>query len=104
MIELIGLVACLIACIGVPIQAAQIRSGKMPAKFTGTREQYVAAFRKQLTLLQWVGLGFGVVDLAMIAIQTEPGEWIVSVVGALLWLTLGGMSFFYNRAFAGAGT
>jgi len=102
MIPLIGILAGLLACIFLPIQARQIRSGVMPKKFTGTREQLVAAFRKQLSLFKWLGLGLGAMQIVLIAIETEPGEWIVELIAGLLWFTLGGMSFAYDRALAKA--
>ena len=101
MIELIGILACLVAAISVPLQVAKMRTGWMPKKFAGTPAEYAAVFRKQLTMLKWVGLGFGVLELAMIAIETTPGEWIVKLVAGLLWLTLSGLCFFYDRALAG---
>ena len=74
----------------------------MPKKFTGSREQYLAAFRKQLSFLIWCGLVFGVVDIGFIFIETEPGEWIVKLVGAALWLVVFAISFVSRRMLADA--
>ncbi len=100
MVALIGLLACLIACIALPFQAAKMRTGWTPKTFAGTPAQYAAAFRKQLAILEWVGLGFGALELLMIAIETVPGEWIVKPIAGLLWLTLSGICFVYGRALA----
>ena|ERR1700712_788068 len=96
MIELIGIIACLAACIGVPLQVAKMRTGWMPKNFKGTAAEYAATFAKQLTILMWVGLGFGVLDLAMIAIPEQGAEWIAKLVGGVLWLALAGISFVYR--------
>jgi hypothetical protein len=100
MIELIGILACLAACISVPFQIAKMRTGWMPPKFAGTPAEYAAVFRRQLSILKWVGLGFGVLELLMIAIEKTPGEWIVKLIAGVLWLTMSGLCFFYDRTLA----
>ena len=83
MIELIGIVACLIACIGIPIQTAKVRSGAVPAKFKGTPAEYRAAWVKQVTTLMWVGLVLGVLMLGMAFIPNDtPYEWIAMSVSS----------------------
>ncbi|HEX4301362.1 MAG TPA: hypothetical protein VHZ78_01120 [Rhizomicrobium sp.] len=100
MIELIGILACFVACISVPLQVSKMRAGWMPKKFAGTNAEYAAIFRKQLGILKWVGLGFGLLELAMIAIETAPGEWIFKAIAGIFWLTLSGICFVYDRALA----
>src|SRR3569832_2738410 len=86
MIELIGIVACLIACIGIPIQTAKVRSGAVPAKFKGTPAEYRAAWVKQVTTLMWVGLGLGAAMAGMAFIPNDtPYEWIAFAVCCGLW-------------------
>ncbi|MGH8324878.1 MAG: hypothetical protein ACRETD_13950 [Steroidobacteraceae bacterium] len=100
MIELIGILACLVVCILTPIQVSQIRAGKLPKKFAGTREQYAANFSRQIAMLMWVGLVFGVLELGLILIETEPGEWIVKLVGSVLWFALSAICFVSRRSLA----
>ncbi len=100
MIELIGILACLAACISVPLQVNKMRTGWLPKKFAGTSAEYAAVFRKQIGILKWVGLGFGILELALIAIEMEPGEWIFKVIAGVLWLTLSGICFVYDRTLA----
>jgi len=95
MIELIGIIACLIVCIVTPIQTAKVRSGQVPAKFKGTPAEYRAAYVKQLSLLIWVGLGFGCLMLVLAVIPNDtPYEWVVKLISAGLWFALGGICFF----------
>jgi multisubunit Na+/H+ antiporter MnhB subunit len=101
MIELIGIIACIAACIFTPIQTAKVRAGWMPAKYKGTPAEYRAAYLKQLNLLMWVGLGFGVLTAGMAFLPSDPpAEWIVKAVSAALWFTLGALSFFSKRSLA----
>ena len=99
MIELIGIVACLIACIGIPIQTAKVRSGAVPAKFKGTPAEYRAAWVKQVTTLMWVGLGLGAAMAGMAFIPNDtPYEWIAKAVSSGLWFTASALSFFARRS------
>ena len=103
MIELIGIIACLIVCIVTPIQTARVRSGQVPAKFKGTPAEYRTAYLKQLNLLTWVGLGFGCLMLVLAVIPNDtPYEWVVKLISAGLWFALAGICFFSKRSLATA--
>ncbi len=86
MIELISILASIVLLFVTPIQTAQICAGKINAKYKGTPEAYAAAFRKQIGLLVWLGAVFAALNLVLIFIEVEPGEWIVKLVAAMLWL------------------
>ena len=92
MIELISIVASLAVIVLMPIQTAQIRAGKIGKRFKGTREQYAAAFGKQLRLLLWLGPIFGTLNLVAAFVETEPGEWVVKLVAAMLWFGVFGVA------------
>jgi hypothetical protein len=102
MIELIGIVACLIACIVTPIQTAKVRAGEVPAKFKGTPAEYRANYLKQVTMLMWLGLVFGVLMVGLAFLPDESYEWIVKLVSAALWFTLSGLSFAAKRSLESA--
>jgi hypothetical protein len=86
MIELISILASIVLIFVAPIQTAQICAGKISPKYKGTPEAYAAAFRKQIGLLVWLGAVLAVLNLGLIFIASEPGEWIVNLVAAMLWL------------------
>jgi hypothetical protein len=93
MLELISIVASIAVLILTPIQTAQIVQGKVNPKYKGTPEAYAAAFRKQIGLFIWLGVVFAVLDLVLVFIDPEPGEWIVKLLGAALWLGVAAVSF-----------
>jgi hypothetical protein len=99
MVELVGIIACVIACIGVPFMLSSIRSGAAFKKAPEKRAEILAASRKQFKMFAWLGLIFGVLEMGMYFIS-EPGEGIVKIVAGVLWLVLGGLCFYALRAIA----
>jgi predicted Na+-dependent transporter len=93
MLELISIIAGLAVCILIPIELGKIRKGWVHKKFTGDRPRFLAAYRKQLRMLMWLGLVFAVLGLGLAALEARHGEAIVKVVGAVIWLTVSGLSF-----------
>ena len=100
MLELISIIAGLIVCIMLPIELGKIRKGWMHKKFAGDRPKFLAAYRKQLKALMWLGLVFGVLGLGLAALEAHRGEAIVKVVGAVIWFTVSGLSFISLRELA----
>ena len=100
MLELISILASLVLLVVTPIQTAQICEGKISPKYKGTPQAYAAAFRKQIGLFVWLGAVFGVLDIGMIFMDSEPGEWIVKAVAAALWLGVSAVSFYSSRRLA----
>jgi hypothetical protein len=100
MIELISIIAALIVCILIPIEMAKIRNGWVRKNFAGDRPKFLAAYRKQLKLLMWLGLVFGVLGIGLAAIETHRGEWIVKLVGAAIWFAVSCISFIALRQLA----
>jgi hypothetical protein len=85
MLELISILASIALLVVTPMQTAQIRAGKISPNYKGTADAYAAAFCKQIGLLVWLGAVFTVLNLVLIFIATEPGDWIVNLVAAVLW-------------------
>ena len=100
MIEIIGFIACLIACIGVPIQVSSIRSGAAFAKAPEKRAMVLEGTRKQFRMLSWVGLGLGVVEIGLSFIPDEPGEAKFKLAAGVLWLVMSGLCFWALRRIA----
>ena len=100
MLELISILASLALIILTPIQTAQVCQGKISPKYKGTPQAYAAAFRKQIRLFVWLGAVFAGLDLVLIFIDPEPGEWIVKLVGAALWLGVSAVSFYSGQKLA----
>ena len=101
MLELISILASIAVLVLTPIQTAQVCAGKINPKYKGTPQAYVAAVRKQIGLMIWVGAVFGVLDLVLMFLASEPGEWIVKLVAAALWIGVSGVSFYSSQKLAG---
>jgi len=100
MIELISIVCSLIVCIFTPFEVNRIRKGGTNKKFAGNRAGYIAAYRKQLTMLTWVGLVLGVLTLALSFVESNPGERIVKYVAAAIWFAVSAVCFISKRSLA----
>ncbi|HXL99003.1 MAG TPA: hypothetical protein VN932_03665 [Rhizomicrobium sp.] len=98
MIELIGMLACVIVCVLIPVQTAKFRAGSYPKNAKVTPAQMLAAFRKQLSLFIWLGLVFGVLNAGLIFMEDEPGEWVVKLVACVLWFAASGIAFVSRRS------
>lgn len=88
MIELISIVCSLVVCIGLPIEVSRIRRGYAPKAYAGDQGKYLIAFRKQLNMLTWVGLGLGVITFGLAFIEKTPGEKVFKIVAGLIWLAV----------------
>ena len=100
MLELISILAALIVCILIPIEVGRIRNGWVRKQFAGDRSKFLAAYRKQLRMLIWLGLVFGVVGIGLAAIEVSRGEAIVKLVAAAIWFAVSCISFIALRQLA----
>jgi hypothetical protein len=100
MLELISIIAALIVCVMLPVELGKIRKGWVHKKFAGDRRKFLAAYRKQLRMLMWLGLVFGVLGLGLAGLEARGGEAIVKVIAAVIWLTASGLAFISLRALA----
>lgn len=97
MLELISIVAGLIVCIMMPIEVGKIRKGWVRDRFKGDRPRFLAAYRKQLKMLMWLGFVFAVLGIALASLEERRGEAIVRVVGVVIWFAVAIISFFSLR-------
>ncbi len=88
MIELISIICSLAICILTPIEVSRIRSGWVREKFKGDREKFLAAYHKQLALLTWVGVGFGILSIGLSFIEMHPAEGTVKIVAGIIWFAV----------------
>lgn len=100
MLELIGMIAGLIVCIMMPIEMARIRKGWVSKKFTSDRPKFLVAYRKQLKMLMWLGLVFGVLGIGLAAVEARHGEVIVKLIGAAIWFIVSAIAFLSRRELA----
>jgi hypothetical protein len=84
MIELISILCSLLICIITPIEVNKIRGGWVNKRFENNREKFLEVYRKQLRMLTWLGVGFGTLTLALVLIESNPGEKIVKLVAAAI--------------------
>jgi hypothetical protein len=94
MLELIAMIAGLVACIMMPIEMGRIRKGWVSRKFTGDRPRFLAAYRKQLRMLMWLGLAFGVAGIGLAAVEARHGEAIAKAIGAAIWFAVSAIAYF----------
>jgi hypothetical protein len=93
MLELISIVASLVICVLIPIEVGKIRNGWVRKNFAGDRPKFLAAYRKQLRMLMWLGLVFGVLGVALAPLEDNPGERVVKVIAAAIWFVVSVLSF-----------
>jgi hypothetical protein len=91
MIELISIICSLAICILTPIEVSRIRSGRVREKFKSDPGKYIAAYHKQLALLTWVGVGFGILSIALSFIEMHPGEGTVKIIAGIIWFAVAGI-------------
>jgi hypothetical protein len=95
MLQLISLICCIVLLILTPGQMRKLRAGILPAKFKGDPATYHAAYRKQLTMLIWVGTVFGTVSIALglfdlsdVTGDTSKYEAYGQFVDAAVWIAV----------------
>ena len=100
MLELIAMVAGLAVCVWLPIEMSKIRKGWVHEKFAGDRPKFLAAYRKQIRSMVWLGLILGVAGIGLAAIADQRAESIVKLIGAAIWFAVSGIAFTSLRALA----
>ena len=98
MLELIAMVAGVIVCVMMPIEMGKIRKGWVHKKFAGDRPKFLAAYRKQIRTLMWLGLFFGVAGIGLAAVADQRAEAVVKLVGVAVWLSVSTVAFTSLRA------
>ena len=93
MLELIAMVAGLAVCVWLPIEMGKIRKGWVHKKFAGDRPKFLAAYRKQIRTMMWLGLVFGVAGIGLALVEDRPGGSIIKLVGAAIWLAVSGIAY-----------
>jgi hypothetical protein len=93
MLELIAMIAGLVVCIMMPIEMNKIRKGWVHKRFAGDRPKFLAAYRKQIRTLMWLGLFFGVAGIGLAALADQRAETIVKLIGAVIWFAVSGIAF-----------
>lgn len=95
MLELIALIAALAMCVWTPIETRKVRNGWVRRNFQGTREEFVAKYRRQLTVFFWVGLVLGLGNIALSFVFTGEGDGArqtIKLVAGAIWLAAGVVS------------
>ena len=97
MFDLISILASLALCIIIPLEASKVRHGWVRKNFVGDRAAFVAAYRKQLRLLIWLGLLFGVLGVTLAPLEDHARDATLKVIAGLMWFVVAGLSFFSLR-------
>jgi hypothetical protein len=100
MLELIAMVAGLAVCVWMPIEMGKIRKGWVHKKFAGDRPKFLAAYRKNIRVMMWLGLIFGVSGIGMALLEARQGVVIVKLIGAAIWFAVAGIAFTSLRTLA----
>ncbi len=102
MLELIALICGTILLFYIPLEANKVRHGWVRKRYKGPHGEFRAAYLKQLTFLMWVGVGIAAANLALAPLSSRHGDWVVKLIGAVIWLTVGVLSFYERRRLARA--
>lgn len=97
MLELIAIVCALVVCVLTPFEVRRIRRGYVHKKFAGDRAKYIAAYRKQLTMLIFAGAIFGVLGIVFASLEDRPGGAAVRIVAAMIWFAVSAICFVSRR-------
>ena len=98
MIELIALICAAVLIVLTPIESRKVARGWVRKRHKGTPEEFRAAYRRQLTILFWLGLVFGLGNIALaMAFEDEAARSTVKLVAGLLWLGVAASAFFGRR-------
>jgi hypothetical protein len=99
MLELIALLAALALCIWTPIETRKVRNGWVRKNFKGTHAEFVARYRRQLTMFMWLGGVLGLGNLAL-ALFTSGGDsyQIAKIIAGAIWLAASVVAFASRRS------
>ena len=100
MLELIAMVAGLAVCLWMPLEMSKIRKGWVHKKFAGDRPKFLAAYRKNIRSLMWLGLVLGVSWIGLAAIADQGAASIIKLIGAAIWFAVSGIAFTSLRTLA----
>ena len=100
MLQQIAIVAGLIVCVMLPIELGKIRKGWVHKKFAGDRPKFLAAYRKQIRVMMWMGLVLGVAGIGLAAVADQRAETIVKLIASAVWLAVAGVAWTSLRALA----
>ncbi len=83
MLELIALLAGVVLIVWQPIEARRVAGGWTRPRFRGTREEFLPAYRRQLTMFLWLGVGIVVINIGLgTVIEEDPARLLTAAVWA----------------------
>lgn len=98
MIELIAMICAAVLVVWTPIEARKVAGGWIRKRHKGTPEAFRATYRRQLTILIWVGLAFSVFNIGYaVGFEKDPTRSMVKLVAGLLWVGAIVSAFFGRR-------
>ncbi len=87
MLELIALIGAVILIVWTPIEARRVAGGWVRPKHKGTPEAFRRQYRRQLSVLIWIGVVLGLGNLGLAALpDQDDARRMVKVVIGVLWL------------------
>lgn len=103
MLELIALLAGVVLAVWQPIEARRVAGGWTRPRFRGTREEFLPAYRRQLTIFLWIGVAIAVLNIGMGAlIEDDPARRIARFVTAVVWCAVAASAVLSRRIAATA--
>jgi hypothetical protein len=98
MLELIALLAGVVLTVWQPIEARRVAGGWTRPRFRGTREEFLLAYRRQLTMFLWLGVVIAVLNIGMgVLLEDDPARRIARFVTAAVWLGVAASGFVSRR-------
>ncbi|WP_137125191.1 hypothetical protein [Roseomonas sp. HF4] len=95
MLELVALVCAAALIVWTPIEARKVAGGWVRKRHKGTPEEFRAQYRRQLGLFVWLGIGIGVVNMALgVWLETEAARATIRLATGGLWLGVAASALF----------
>lgn len=90
---MIAILAGIAVLILTPIEINKIKNGWVRKNFKGSQEDFLKAYRKQLTVLIVVGLICAAFNIAMGFLSEVPNDNYVKFFAGALWIAVAGTSY-----------
>lgn len=98
MLELVALVCALALIVWTPIEARKVAGGWVRARHKGTPEEFRLGYRRQLTVLIWVGVVIGAGNILLSPlVDADRARSLVRLVMGVLWLGVSVAAVFGRR-------
>lgn len=98
MLELIAMVCAAVLIVWTPLEARKVAGGWVRPRHKGTAEEFRLRYRRQLTVLVWAGVAFGLGNILLaLLVEEDRARGLVRFVAGVLWLGVSVSAVFGRR-------